>query len=162
MPRIVTREGENFNLGRDTIARGRAILPVRVNGVLAAVNHIYDPILDCWCPEGVAVAAPDPVENSWYRRDNLVAPEFHGWELVKNPSLGRIGDCYVCIDPNQPADFARMGRPSSRLAEGYGAVNPKYGNPTPSPGFRIYRKKRAIGPTRLLPSTTFSQPLPLP
>ncbi len=120
------------------------------------VIHTYNPIEGWWEPE--AEAPPDPHPY----KDDLPSPEFPGWELVLTPNRAMKGDCYVCIDPRQTGDYATMNTPTVKLANGQGKVCPEYGDTAPGPGFRIYRRKRIAGPVRILPSTTFSQPLPLP
>lgn len=161
MPIVNTRDGFRWDVPEEWIRRGSISMPLRRvtrEGIETYIARwVYDRVDDSWNR-----AEDRPFVGGDAYGDGFEAPSFDGWEVVANPRGGTGGDVYVCIDPNQ-REFRSASSP--QLAMGHGdnyKVCPAWGDTKPSPGWRIYRKTRPLGPVRLLPSTSFSQPLPLP
>lgn len=168
MPIVDTVEGYRWDVPQEWIDRGNFRMLVNRIGPNGIIHHevLFERHFDGeWRAENLPPEDEEVVEHeedpSQYS-DDLEAPEFIGWELVVRADCGKYGDVYVCIDPNMRDDWAKMGNPTTAKASGNAFVNPDYGNTKPGPGYRIYRKKKLLGPVRLLPSEKFSEPLPLP
>ena len=161
MPLIET-EGYTFNVPEVSVASGEFMAIVATAGGNYARYVQYDRLAETWrirWEPGDAGVNPNPLD---LYGDGLYAPEFRGWELVEDPNAGLKGDVYVCIDRGQK-EWKRASSPVNAMGyrDSY-LVFPENGSTRPSLGWRIYRRKKNIGPVKLLPSTSFSQPLPLP
>ncbi len=161
MPLIQT-EGYTFNVPQEFADRGEFMAIVATVGGNYARYIVFDRLTGTWAIRWeIGDIRMNPNPNDLYG-DGLYPPEFHGWEVVEDPHLGKRGDVYVCVDQAQ-REFRRANTPS--VCIGYGeaySVDPANGDTKPSAGWRIYRRKKYIGAVRLMPSGSFSEPLPLP
>jgi hypothetical protein len=167
MPIVDTVEGYRWDVPQEWIDRGSFDMPIRRIGRGGLVENFrvefrkHDIDGFWYAVNEPPLEEPEERDPSTYD-DGLEAPEFFGWELVTRANEGRHGDLYICIDPNMRAEYLTGSTPALAKASGNFGVNPDYGNTKPGPGFRIYRKKKILGPVRLLPSGKFSEPLPIP
>lgn len=93
-------------------------------------------------------------------------PAFDGWEYLPGKNFNERSDkgtyVAVCISPSQ-RDYGRYSTPEDSLNYN-GSLNMGWGCSL-GVGWALYRKKlnfRPAGQIRLMPSSHFSQPLPLP
>lgn len=170
MPFVQTVEGYSFDIPQDVLDTGRftqSLNRIGRNGIYqVAYDFILSPLDNQWRIDDDFLPDdrdPAEVDRHGLYDDDLEAPVFHGWEMIACPHDGKHGDLYVCIDPNMGRDYRNACSPELAKATGGYTVNPDFGDTKPGPGFRIYRKvKGLLGPVRLVPSASFSQPLPLP
>ncbi len=159
MQRVTTIEGFVWEVDDEAFQIGRFQMPLwrNKNGQIAREIATFVKAQDgSWRME----ETPRPKVSNY--GDEFESPSFPGWEVVDNPNAGKLGDIYVCIDPNQGYEFRVAGTPTQAKSHGAFDVDPALGPTKPNAGWRIYRKKKILGAVRLMPSKTFSQPLPLP